>query len=353
MSPNNDKSQTDRENDVQVSGWSQDTGKVYARTFPGPDTTDEPLRIHFSREAYAAILGHAKESLDAEICGVMVGDLCEDDRGLFVDVKASIRGKTNKRGGTHVTFTQETWDDIYQVKEKEYPKLRLVGWYHSHPGFGVVFSEMDLFIQRNFFSGLAQFALVADPLSGEEAICANINGEVSPIRRFWVDGRERTCNGRNTADSDAPAETAASADLNKLEQRIGQLIQSIEEHQAGNARMHTFLAMLVGAILVVWIGYNIFDHFAARTRPPEKIGEIAPIPIPDKNGQALGYVGVRAYWSQIAPQQTVDYIDQLINAELKDPVFRQRMLEHIAEIEKQEKSAAEKKTKPAVEKETE
>ena len=36
--------------------------------------------------------------------------------------------------------------------------LKIVGWYHTHPGFGVEFSEMDLFIQQNFFGGPAQIA---------------------------------------------------------------------------------------------------------------------------------------------------------------------------------------------------
>ena len=38
--------------------------------------------------------------------------------------------------------------------EREHPGLKIVGWYHTHPGFGVEFSEMDLFIQRIFLPGL-------------------------------------------------------------------------------------------------------------------------------------------------------------------------------------------------------
>ena len=132
--------------DVQTGGWDEHA-KVRVRTFNGPAAVSESLRIAMSKGAYADLIGHAKESLDREICGVLLGDLCEDEYGLFLDVEASLRGGAAKGGGTHVTFTQETWNEIHKAKEERYPKLQIVGWSHSHPGFGVEFSDMDLFIQ--------------------------------------------------------------------------------------------------------------------------------------------------------------------------------------------------------------
>ena len=122
------------------------------------------------------------------MCGVLVGQVCEDDRGRFVSVEGAIRGSAARKGATHVTFTQETWKQIYEEKEKTHPKLQIVGWYHTHPGFGVEFSEMDRFVQRNFFSGPCQIAFVTDPLGGAEAILANVDGQVQSVSRFWVEG---------------------------------------------------------------------------------------------------------------------------------------------------------------------
>ena len=58
------------------------------------------------------------------------------------------------------------------MKDSRYPDQRIVGWYHSHPGFGVFLSEHDLFIHRNFFSDPAQIAWVYDPHSDEEGCFA-------------------------------------------------------------------------------------------------------------------------------------------------------------------------------------
>ncbi len=84
------------------------------------------------------MVSHAKESLEAEVCGVLVGELYQDQQGIWVSVEAAIRGASAKQGGAHVTYTQETWDKIYEVKDRDYPKLKILGWYHSHPGFGVL-----------------------------------------------------------------------------------------------------------------------------------------------------------------------------------------------------------------------
>src|SRR2546423_5949291 len=200
--------------------------------FPGPRGVDVPLRSSFSKDAYAAVVSHAKESLDKEICGVLAGKICEDEDGSFITVEAAIRGTAAKQANTHVTFTQETWNSIHKTMDKDYPKLSIVGWYHSHPGFGVEFSDMDLFIQRNFFRSPTQIGMVTDPLGGDVAMIVETEKGIEYINKFWVDGREHRCKvpARELASTDSEdggAATASSGALEKriesLETRIGQL----------------------------------------------------------------------------------------------------------------------------------
>src|SRR6187399_802580 len=68
------------------------TEKPQRRVFPGPRGAKSPLRVGIDRAANAELIAHAKESLNAEICGVLAGSICEDDEGLFVHVQAAIRG---------------------------------------------------------------------------------------------------------------------------------------------------------------------------------------------------------------------------------------------------------------------
>ena len=120
--------------------------------------------LRMSCDAARQIRQHARSSSKVEVCGVLIGD----EEGRVTSVQASIPGANAVQGGSHVTFTQDTWEHIYRIKDRDYPNARIVGWYHSHPGFGVFLSDHDTFIHKNFFSAPLQVAWVYDPHSDEE-----------------------------------------------------------------------------------------------------------------------------------------------------------------------------------------
>jgi proteasome lid subunit RPN8/RPN11 len=128
-------------------------------------------------EVARKIRQHSRSSMKAEVCGVLIGS-SENDR---IAVDACIPGVNAAQGGAHVTFTQDTWEHIYKIKDKEYPDDKIVGWYHSHPGFGVFLSEHDLFIQENFFSSPQQIAWVYDPHTDEEGCFGWVNGRIDKL----------------------------------------------------------------------------------------------------------------------------------------------------------------------------
>jgi proteasome lid subunit RPN8/RPN11 len=259
---------------VSVEGW-KDRRKPMRRQFPGPHGVDVPLRVALERAAYAEVVAHAKESLDAEICGVLVGTDCVDDDGPFVHAQAAIRGAKAKEGSAHVTFTQNTWNNIHETIEKEYPKLQIVGWYHSHPGFGVAFSEMDIFIQKNFFPGATQIAMVTDPLGGEVAICINQDDGIRYVPRFWVDAREQKC--YRPEDDDAMAASgggggASAETVAALETRVTQLIQAVDDARRTFYRWVTTLGMLIGFAIIFFIAKLFVQMvFGDIPEPPKRI----------------------------------------------------------------------------------
>lgn len=273
--------------------------KPVRRDFPGPRETDVPLRVAIDRAAYAELIAHAKSSLDAEVCGVLVGQICEDAAGLFVHVEALIRGNAATQAATHVTFTQATWDAIHQTLEREHPKRRIVGWYHTHPGFGVEFSEMDLFIQRNFFAGPTQIALVTDPMNGAVAIVGNIDGETTYLSRFWVDAREQTGTRPAAAAPTSSAQPAASASsaapagdaVKNLEARIGQLIQANDELRALFHRVVLTVGLTACLGIIAVIGYLIYRQYSAPLEPP-RLNSFAPVPVRIGDKTVLLGVGV-------------------------------------------------------------
>jgi hypothetical protein len=113
------------------------------------------------------------------------------------------------QGGAHVTFTQDTWEHIYKTKDRDYPDERIVGWYHSHPGFGVFLSDHDTFIHKNFFSSPQQVAWVYDPHSDEEGCFAWRGDRIERLANFaFVDER----GGEVAGGADKPRSHAGIAE---------------------------------------------------------------------------------------------------------------------------------------------
>jgi proteasome lid subunit RPN8/RPN11 len=288
-------------------GSSRD--RLVRRTFPGPRNAAAALRVAVDRAAHGELIAHAKSSLEAEVCGVLAGQICEDDEGPFVHVEAIIRGAAAAQGSTHVTFTQATWNGIHETLERDYPKLRMVGWYHTHPGFGVEFSEMDLFIQRNFFSGPTQIALVMDPLSGAVAIAANFSGGIDYLQRFWVDGREQPCQvppGRSsapTAATGAPLareiDSGLAQSVSSLDARMNQVLQALDDTRASYHRFLIFVGMLLCVTAIAVVGYTIYSQLTSRIEPP-KVNQIVPIPVVIDGKVVMLGVGITSW--EIPPE---------------------------------------------------
>jgi proteasome lid subunit RPN8/RPN11 len=287
---------SDDDSPVKVAASSSSTHKPVRKPFPGPRGAQASLRVAVDRQAHADLIAHAKESLHAEVCGVLVGEDGVDDEGPFIHVQAVIRGAQASGGSTHVTFTHETWGAIHKTMESDHPKQRMVGWYHTHPGFGVEFSEMDLFIQRNFFSSATQIALVTDPIAGSVAIAANgEQGGIHYLPRYWVDGREHPASMPASASRDAASTGAmASGDVQALEHRLNQTALAVEDLRVSLHRFLLFAGSLVAMAIIVMMGFFVRDRFRERVKPPE-LNQFVQVPVKVGDKNVLIGVGV-VHW---------------------------------------------------------
>lgn len=128
---------------------------------------------------------HAAEETDHEIGGIMIGSVIGGDHPVVV-VEASIRGSHLAYTRGSVTFTHDTWSEINRIKDEQYPDKRIVGWYHSHPGFGIFLSNYDLFIHKSFFTAPWQIAYVTDPKAKTYGCFTWQGGELAAEPGFQV-----------------------------------------------------------------------------------------------------------------------------------------------------------------------
>ncbi len=129
---------------------------------------EDKFQVVFSQSALDEIHIHGQGSNDIEVCGVLIGNGYRDEHGPYLLVEHCIRGNGARTRSTNVTFTADTWAYIQDEMDRDHPDSKMIGWYHTHPGFGIFLSDMDVFICDNFFNLPWQVAFVYDPLSGDE-----------------------------------------------------------------------------------------------------------------------------------------------------------------------------------------
>jgi proteasome lid subunit RPN8/RPN11 len=135
------------------------------------------LPIFVDMDVLAEIEAHARSDPSVELGGVLLGGQFEDrDGSPFVLVLDSLRAEHYESGRGHFKFTHDTWAQISRQRDQFSEDLQMVGWYHTHPDWGVFLSGMDRFICKNFFNRPLDVALVVDPLRGDRGWFYWLNG---------------------------------------------------------------------------------------------------------------------------------------------------------------------------------
>jgi proteasome lid subunit RPN8/RPN11 len=129
---------------------------------PRPDD----LPIFLDLRPADAIERHALRDTSVELGGILLGRECVDDvtGEPFVWVTEAIEAKHYENTQASFTYTHDSWQEITRERDARFPDLDIVGWYHTHPDFGIFLSGHDLFIHRNFFDQPLQVAYVVDPI---------------------------------------------------------------------------------------------------------------------------------------------------------------------------------------------
>ena len=107
-----------------------------------PDSSEQ---IVISSLALLKMLKHGRAGVPMEVMGLMLGSFIDEYTTKVVDVFAM------PQSGTGVSV--EAVDPVFQTKMLEMLQQtdrseNVVGWYHSHPGFGCWLSGVDVNTQQ-------------------------------------------------------------------------------------------------------------------------------------------------------------------------------------------------------------
>jgi 26S proteasome regulatory subunit N11 len=144
--------------DQNIDTRSYDTSQV---------DTSEQVRI--SPLALLKMLKNARAGVPMEVMGLMLGEFVDDYMIYVVDVFAMPQSGTGVSvEAVDPVFESKMLDMLKQVGRRE----MVVGWYHSHPGFGCWLSGVDMNTQQSFEAlNSRAVAVVIDPIQ-------SVKGEV-------------------------------------------------------------------------------------------------------------------------------------------------------------------------------
>jgi proteasome lid subunit RPN8/RPN11 len=135
------------------------------------------FKIDCSPELLKKIEEHCFSRTDVEVGGFLLGVY----NSQSATVTHVLPAKHTAQGQTQLTFTHQSWDAVYAEMKEIGDDPQLVGWYHSHPNFGVFLSEYDEFIQTNFFGSDGQVTIVVDPVRGKRGWFFSLDSKVQPL----------------------------------------------------------------------------------------------------------------------------------------------------------------------------
>lgn len=160
------------------------------RALPGRDVY---VRRAAMRTMASIALAHASEGDVREVSFICMGRAAVDAVGPYTIVDQLPLADVGQRTTVQIPV------EARSRARARFPALDIVGWAHTHPGFGIFFSGPDLATCKDYGDSAVNFVL--DPISGELGVALGsrmllIDDVARYVGRAWRTGER---NGREAA----------------------------------------------------------------------------------------------------------------------------------------------------------
>ena len=148
----------------------------------------DDLHVFLTETILRDVVDWSRSDLHNELGGVFVGELCAHRGVPWLDIQGYIRAQHYLNTASSFRFTHDSWSAITRERETKYGDRIVVGWHHTHPGYGIFLSGTDMFSHRSFFNLPWMVALVVDPRAVTLGFFQWVRGmqEVRPCGFFFV-----------------------------------------------------------------------------------------------------------------------------------------------------------------------
>lgn len=132
--------------------------------------------VHKKIEQFAAA------NRNKECAGLLLGVVdSEENNNRIIHITAAIPAEGAVGTRASVRIPLKVWEAVLKIRDLDYSELRILGWFHTHAGWGVFMSDADVFIHRHFFPHPSMVAYVLDPTTGRDGFF------------YWHEGKIGLC----------------------------------------------------------------------------------------------------------------------------------------------------------------
>jgi len=120
------------------------------------------LRVRIYPLALGKAVKYTMMDLEREVAGLLIGKY--EKKQDILEIWDAISGN-QKSSSAFVYLDEEVMAATFEWLTRERPGLSIVGWYHSHPGFDLFLSTIDIETQKRYQMMFPKaVAMVIDPL---------------------------------------------------------------------------------------------------------------------------------------------------------------------------------------------
>jgi proteasome lid subunit RPN8/RPN11 len=218
----------------------------------------DDLPVFLDLQTADAIERHALRDTTVELGGILLGHECVDEESgqPFVWITKSLEAKHFENTQSSFTYTHDSWEEITRERDQRFPDLDIVGWYHTHPDFGVFLSSHDQFIHRHFFGQPLQVAYVIDPIRQIRGFFQWRDDSLDQLGGYFLtaDRGDRLALARFVNDLEQIPNASGGGGLSPLleAELIAMLTRPYPQPNAGNstqAAVFTLLGVVLGLLI--------------------------------------------------------------------------------------------------------
>lgn len=157
------------------------------------------LDVMIDADVHREIEEFAAQDRQSECVGLMLGTVSVEGQERVVHISAVAPAAEAVGCRTSVRMTLDAWESTLRIRDEDYPDLRVLGWFHTHAGWGIFVSDSDVFVHQHFFPHPDMVAYVLDPTTGRDGFFHWRSGVVGLCPNYGLVGMPEEVDARSRA----------------------------------------------------------------------------------------------------------------------------------------------------------